>query len=125
MYVANGSSSGAWTPLQYTLNGVISNVSNAETVYIPIPYAGTVSKVVTVLEGAITTADATVTVSDSAAASMGDITIAFTGSAAGDVDTLAPASNNVVTANDFITIETDGGSSASQRLWFTVVVDRS
>lgn len=125
VYVANGSSSGVWTALQYTLTGVIANVSNSETVYVPIPYAGTVTKVVTVLEGAITMADATVTVSDSAAASMGNITVAFTGSAAGDVDTLAPSSNNVVTANDFITVATDGGSSASQRLWFTVVVDRS
>ena len=125
VYVANGSASGAWTALQYTLTGVISDVSSAETVYVPIPYAGTVSKIVTVLGGAITVADATITASNSAAASMGDITVAFTGSAAGDVDSLAPASNNVVTANDYITIVTDGGSTTAQSLWFTVVVDRT
>jgi hypothetical protein len=65
------------------------------------PYSGTVVKVVSVLEGALTVADATVTVSDSSAASMGTLTIAFTSSAAGDVDTLAPASNNTVTDNDY------------------------
>jgi len=125
VYVANGSASGAWTALQYHAHGVIDNVSTSETVYIPMPYAGTVAKVVTVLEGTITGADATITVSNSAGSSMGTITVAYTSSAAGDVDTLAPASNNTVTADDYITIETDGGSTTAQKLWWTVVVDRS
>jgi hypothetical protein len=124
VYVADGAGSGDWSARQYTLNALIADVSSAETVYVPIPYSGTVVKVVSVLEGALTVADATVTVSDSSAASMGTLTIAFTSSAAGDVDTLAPASNNTVTDNDFITIATDGGSTDAQRLWLTVVVER-
>jgi len=127
-YVADGSGSGAWTTpdaVQDVITTVIADVSSAETIYVPIPYAGTVAKVQTVLEGAITVADATVTVSNSASASMGTLTIAFTSSAAGDVDTLAPASNNVVTDDDYITIATDGGSTDAQRLWVTVVVSRS
>lgn len=123
VYVADGAGSGAWTNRQITFSAVIADVSTAETVYIPMPYAGTVSKVTTVLSGAITAADATITVSNSAAASMGTITVAFTGSAAGDVDTLAPASNNTVTDDDYITIATDGGSSTAQKLWINVVVD--
>lgn len=125
VYVADGAGSGDWVPLQDIYTGVIANVSSAETVYIPIANAGTVAKVVTVLEGAITVADATVTPKNSAGSSMGDITVAYTSSAAGDVDTLTPATNNTVTANSFMTIETDGGSTDAQRLWFTVVVDRS
>jgi hypothetical protein len=56
---------------------------------------------------------------------MGTITVAYVGSAAGDVDTLAPLSNNTVTDDDYITVETDGGSTTAQRLWVTVIVDLS
>ena len=104
---------------------MISNVSTAETIYIPIANAGTVSKVVTVLESAITTADATLTAKNAAGTSMGTITVTQSGSAAGDVDTLAPVANHTVAANDAITIETDGSSASSARVWFTFVVDRT
>lgn len=113
------------SPKYYTLSAVIADVSTAETVYVPIPYAGTVAKVQSVLEGALTSADATITVKDSAGNSMGSLTIAHTSSAAGDVDTLSPPSNEDVTAGDFITIETDGGSTGTKKLWLTVVVETS
>ena len=90
-----------------------------------MPYAGTVSKIITVLEGAITVADATITAKNSAASSMGTITVAYTSSAAGDVDTLAPSSNNTVTDDDYITVETNGGSTTARKLWVTVIVDLS
>jgi hypothetical protein len=124
VYVADGAGSGDWSARQYTINALIADVSSSETVYVPIPYSGTVVKVVSVLEGAITVADATVIVSNSSAASMGTLTIAYTSSAAGDVDTLVPASNNTVTDNDYITIATDGGSTDAQKLWLTIVVER-
>ena len=125
VYVADGAGSGAWTARENVYHGVIADVSTAETVYIPILYAGTVKRVVTVLEGAITSADATVTPKDNSGSSMGTITVTQSGSAAGDVDTLAPASNNTVTDDDFITIETDGASSTARKLWFSIVVERS
>lgn len=125
VYVSDGAASGSWTALQDVYTLVIADVSTAETVYVPIANAGTVAKVVTVLEGAITTANATITAKNSAASSMGTITVTQSGSAAGDVDTLSPASNNTVTADDYITVETDGGSSTARKLWVTVTVDRS
>ena len=129
VYVANGTGSGAWTAKETlvgeTLNGYLDDVSTASTVYIPIPYAGTVSKIITVLEGSITGANSTVTVANSAAASMGTLTITQSGSAAGDVDTLAPSANNSVTADSFITVSTDGASSTHVTLRFTIVLDRS
>lgn len=124
VYVADGSASGAWTPREYTLSVVIDDVSTADTNYIPVPYSGTVVKVQSVLEGALTGADATITVNNSAASSMGTLTITQAGSAAGDVDTLVPASNNTVTNDDYITIATDGGSTGTQRLWLTIVIER-
>ena len=104
---------------------MITNVSTAETIYIPIQNAGTVAKVVTVLEGAIATADATLTAKNAAGTSMGTITVTQSGSAAGDVDTLSPVSNNTVAANTAITIETDGASTTAQRIWFSIAVDRT
>jgi len=129
VYVANGSGSGTWTTkeslVELSLEGYIENISSASTVYVPIPFSGTVVKVVTVLEASIGSADATITVSNAAAASMGTITVAFTGSAAGDVDTLVPSSNNTVAAESFITIATDGASVNTAALRFVVIVDRT
>ena len=129
VYVSDGSNSGAWTAKETlageVISGYIDDVSTAEVVHVPMPFAGTINKAVTVLEGAITNTNATVTVKNSSAASMGTITITQAGSAAGDVDTLSPSSNNTVTANSFITVETDGGSTTHKKLRFVVVVDRT
>ena len=129
VYVANGSGSGTWTSKETlvgeTLTGYIDNISASSTVYVPIPFAGTISKVVTVLEAAISSANATLTVKNAAAATMGTITVTQSGSAAGDVDTLAPSSNNTVAADSFITIASDGGSTNTATLRFVVVLDRS
>lgn len=129
VYVANGSGSGSWTAketlIELSLEGYLEDVSAVETVYVPVPFAGTVSKVLTVLEGSISSADSTVTVKNSAGTSMGTLTIANSGSAAGDVDVLLPSSNNTVTADSFITVESDGASTNTAKLRFVVVLDRS
>lgn len=129
VYVANGAGSGSWTAketlIELSLEGYLEDVSAVETVHVPMPFAGTVSKVLTVLEGSIGSADSTVTVKNSAGSSMGAITITSSGSAAGDVDTLLPSSNNTVTADSFITIESDGASTNSAKLRFVVVLDRT
>jgi hypothetical protein len=129
VYMANGSGSGAWTAKEsldaLSLGGFFTDISTAGTVYLPIPFAGTVVKVVTVLEGTLSSADATVTVSNAAAASMGTITVAYTSSAAGDVDTLVPSTNNTVAADSFITLATDGASATHASLRFVVVLDRT
>ncbi len=129
VYVANGSGSGAWTAkqtlIELSIEGYLEDVSSVEKVYVPIPFAGTVSKVLTVLEAAISSSNSIVTVKNSAGSSMGTLTITASGSAAGDIDTLAPTSNNTVTADSFITIESDGGSTNTAKLRFVVVLDRS
>ena len=129
VYISDGSGSGAWTSAGEIITGYIDDVSTAEVVHVPMPFAGTISKVITVLEGAITSADATITVKNASAASMGTLVIDYdkapSGSAAGDVNTLAPSSNNTVTANTFITVETDGNSHTARKLRFAVVLDKS
>ena len=129
VYVANGSGSGTWTAketlIELSLEGYLEDVSSVETVYVPIPFAGTIVKVLTVLEGSISSANSTVTVKNSAGSSMGTLTITASGSAAGDVDILEPTTNNTVTADSFITVESNGASTNSAKLRFVVVLDRS
>lgn len=112
-------------PSSYMITSLLDDISTASTIYVPIPYAGTVAKVITVIAGAFSTANDTIDVKNSAGSSMGTLTITQSGSAAGDVDTLAPSTNNTVTADDFITVETNGASTDTTKLWFTVVIDRS
>jgi len=129
VYVANGSGSGTWTAketlIELSLEGYLEDVSSVETVYVPIPFAGTIVKVLTVLEASISSSNSTVTVKNSAGSSMGTLTITASGSAAGDVDILEPTTNNTVTADSFITVESDGASTNSAKLRFVVVLDRS
>ena len=125
VYVANGSGSGTWLPRTHTLFAHINDVSTSSTWYVPVPYAGTIAKVVSVISGAIATADAVITVRNAAGVSMGTITITQAGSAAGDVDSLSPVSNNTVAENSFITIETNGASTNTVRAEFAIVLERS
>jgi hypothetical protein len=98
----------------------IADVSTAEKVYLAVPFTGTLTKVTTVLQNAITIADSTVTVKNNSGASAGTLTIAFSGSAAGDVDTLTPVSNNTFTSGQVVSIETDGASTTAARLFVTL-----
>ena len=125
IYVADGSSSGDWTAIQDTYTTVIADISTASTVYVPIHSACTVTRVVTVLSGAMSGGDDTITVRNAAGTSMGTITVTHTGSAAGDIDTLSPSSNNTVASNSFITVETDGNSSTSRALYVTILTSRT
>jgi hypothetical protein len=129
VYVANGAGSGAWTAketlIELSLEGYLENVSAVEKVYVPIPFAGTVVKILTVLEAVISSSNSTVTVKNAAGSSMGTLTITASGSAAGDIDTLVPVSNNTVTADSFITVESDGASTNTAKLRFVVVLDRT
>ncbi len=123
IYVADGAGSGSWAGGKRYITGVISDISTASTVYIPCPEAGTATQVTLVLGGTIATADAVITLANAAAATAGTATVAFTGSAAGDIDTITPASNNTVTANSFFTLATDGASSNTVPLYYTIQLE--
>ena len=129
VYVADGVGSGTWTDLDasttYVISGVIDDISTAATVYVPTPEAGTIKQITTVLGGAIATSAAAVTAKNAAGSTMGTITVDFSGSAAGDIDSVTPASNNTFTANSFVTIETDGASTNAVKLYFSMLVERT
>lgn len=105
----------------YVMNARIADVSTAGQVYVAVPINGTLVTVYSALGGAISGADAELTVK-TAAGTAGTITIAQSGSAAGDVDSLTVASNGAVTAGQTIEIETGGESTGTQEVVLTLVI---
>lgn len=99
---------------------IIPDVSTASTILIPIPEDSEVLSLTTVLEGAITLADATVTLKNAADAAVASVTVAFTGSATGDLDQDAAPTNASLTGPTYLKLATDGGSTTAQRLFCTV-----
>lgn len=117
----------SFTTNKVTLNATIDDVSTAGQIYIPVPdeWAGEVVEVRSALNGAITGADATLTLKKNGTAmTNGTITITQSGSAAGDVDLCRPSGANGVAAGDAIEIETDGGSTGAVAVTLTVVIKR-
>jgi hypothetical protein len=124
VYVSDGAGSGDWEDHRrsvFTLH--FKDISSAEDLYIPVPFGGTVSRLTSVLEGAISGSDLVITVKDSADASMGTITVTQSGSAAGDIDFLNPSSNNTITDNDYILLQTNGGPTSHVDCMVSVVVE--
>lgn len=105
-----------------TMEIQILDISTAAIHFQVAPCALQILTVQTVIEGAITSVDALVTVKNGAAGStVAVVTVAYTGSAAGTVDeTAATAANAVFARGDDISIETNGASTGTKRC--TVVI---
>jgi len=75
-------------------------LGTANSDFIVIPYACTVTTIYTVITAAIATGDEVITFKNNAGSAManGVLTIANAGSAAGDIDSVSPTTNNTFTA---------------------------
>lgn len=90
----------------------INDVSTAQSAYFVADVAGTLSGIKTVINGAIATADAVITAEiNGTAVTDSAVTIANSGSAAGDVDTSTPSAANTVAVDDVLEVITDGAST--------------
>jgi hypothetical protein len=90
----------------------IPDVSTAGQRYVVPGFRGKIKNAYSALNGAIATADATLTLKiGGTAVTGGTITIANSGSAAGDVDSCTPSAANLFQATDAIEVETDGAST--------------
>ena len=100
------------TPLRY-IQGEIANISaGVVSTWTVSPIAGTITNIWTVIDGAIADVDAIITLEIAATPITGGaITVAFSGSAPGDVDTTTPSAANTVTAGQAIEIITNGAST--------------
>ena len=109
----------------YFLTARLTDVSAASSVNIAVPDDGKIIKIISVLGGAITTADsAVISKINGTTVTGGGFTVAFTSSAAGDIDTAEPTAANSVKEGDYLTITSDGGSSTTQPLDLTVIIRR-
>lgn len=126
VYVANGAGSGTWEDHRRSVFNIhIHDISSASDAYLPIPFAGTVSRVTSSIGAAISGSDLVFTIKNSSSATMGTVTVTQSGSAAGDVDFVNPSSNNTVTDNDYILIQGDGGPSSHVDCILSIVVEHT
>lgn len=110
----------------YNLTLDIDDGSADATYYLVCPQAGTISKIYTVIDGAVSTADITVTANIGATPiTNGVVTIATAASAAGDIDSATPTAANTVTAGQAINlVVAGGGAGGSPRIHVVVEVTR-
>lgn len=126
VYHANGSGSGSWEFQEYTLHGKIADVSTAASSYLLSPYAGTIEKIYSIIDGALGTADATLSFEIAGTPiTSGDITITQASSAAGDVDSSTPSAANTVSAGQAIELITDGLSTNAVAADIVMVLKRT
>jgi hypothetical protein len=135
VYVADGAGSGSFTDpedlsivgLGYSvLNVRIDDISTAGSEWVVSPWAGDITAIYSVIDGAIGTGDCTLSFEiGGVAVSSGNITITQSGSAAGDVDSSTPSSANTLTQGQAIECITDGASTNTVSANLTIVVDHN
>ena len=87
---------------------------NTETKNIVSPVAGDIAKIYSVIDGALTTGDASLTAAiGGVAVTNGAITVTQAGSAAGDVDVATPTAAKTVGVGDVISITVGGTNDAA------------
>lgn len=100
----------------------ITNISSAAVVYLPSPVAGTISKITTIINGTIATANAILTGRiGSTAITGGAVTIPFSSSAAGQVNSATPTALNTVAVGNNINFTANNASTNTVRA--TIVVE--
>lgn len=126
VYLADGAASGAWDFPEYVLQAEISDISTPQSVFIVAPYAGTIESITSVIDGAIATSDAVLSFEiGGTPVTDGNITVAFTASAAGDVDSSTPSAANALTAGQALECITDGASTNTVAVKLTFVIKRT
>lgn len=96
------------------VSALIADVSTAGSVFIAVPFDGFIRRFKTVLQGAISGADAAVGLElGGTDVTGGQVTIANAASAAGDVDQTVATAANAVSAGQAVEIDTDGASTGA------------
>jgi len=109
----------------YFIYGEIADVSTASSTFVAVPDGGKIIKIITSLQGAISGANAAISFEiGGTAVTGGGITVAHSGSAAGDVDTAEPTAANDVQEDGTIEMITNGGSTGANKLNVTFVIRR-
>mgnify|MGYP005690453423 FL=1 len=109
----------------YFLHAEIADISTASSTFVPVPDSGKIIKIITSLQGAISGGNAGISFEiGGTAVTGGGITVAHSGSAAGDIDTAEPTAANDIQEGQAIEMLTDGGSTGTNKLNVTFVIRR-
>jgi hypothetical protein len=95
------------------------------TAYVSSPKRGKIIKVGSILYGAITTADSLVAVAINGGSAIATIDIVQSGSAAGQVNTAFPSTNNYVNEDDSISFAPSGANGSNVAATFFAVIDEA
>ena len=95
-----------------TVTIILTDVSTASSAFITSPFAGTITKIVSVIDGVIATAPAVLTSEIGGTLITGSsISIADSGSGAGITDSATPTALNVLAVDDVLEVITSGAST--------------
>jgi hypothetical protein len=87
------------------------------------PVAGNIDKIHTVIDGALTTGDATITAAiGGVAVTNGVVTITQAGSAAGDKDSATPSAAKTVAVGDLVTFTVGGTNDAAKNAAISILI---
>lgn len=111
---------------KYYLTVQLADISTGSSCYVVIPHDGYVTKIWSVISGEIATANCVITAYKGATAlTNGAITVAYSGSAAGDVDYCSPTAGNNFTAGQALKLTTGGQSTNTVIGVFTIEVKKN
>lgn len=100
----------------------LTDISTSSTAYAAAPCSGLIVRAYSVLGGTITGADCTWTITVNGTAVTGTATVAYNGSAAGDVDEIVFSSPAWVNKGDKIGFVSAGESSTTATALFSAVI---
>ena len=128
--VADGAGDSTWTTLNSLETVFIpfrfNNISTASSQWVIPGVAGTITRIQTVINGALGTADPTLSFEIAGTPiTSGNITITQAGSAAGDIDETSPSAANVITSSQAIEMISDGASTNNINAIITFTIDVS
>jgi len=108
-----------------SVSAYMADLSTASSAFVVSPFRGTIKRAYSVIYNAITGANAVWTMEINGTAITGvSVTVANSGSAAGDVDTGTPTAANYVNEGDTIEFVSDGASSTTCPTTFVAVIER-
>lgn len=102
------------------------DIGTAGSIYFVAPFDGSITKAWSAIYGAIATTDTILTLKiNTVSVTNGSITIAFTSSAAGDIDSCTPSALNTFSEGDLLEIASDGATSSTQSASVTLLLARN
>ena len=102
----------------------IEDISTAGQKYVVPGFRGKIKKAYSAINGAISGADAVLTLKIAGTAvTGGTITVANSGSAAGDIDSCTPSAANTFTQAQAIEVETNGASTGTVEVVITLELE--